>query len=431
MNRTRYPAVPVLALILLLVVGSAGLGPPRRAYGYRLSTGAPLISDDRFLFHPSADATALRRKLATIAPKLASKQPSVGDDRLDLAGLLVRAASDRDYDINPFVLLSLLVASGRLNAEVESAGDLDYALNHLDPAYRGVQSQLTRVARDLARAFWARKLEPSSNQTIRFENGREILVENEVNAGTYAVQAAIAKMDIPYERWAAQVSGERPLFRQVYSQLGGDAPNETSQTYGPTATTIPFLRKPFDGSYGVNSWFDHEYPNYNQNGTIVVYTGERRTKAGTSECTLGYNCYDGHSGIDFGTGRNPIVAAAGGNATTYRNYDDGNGCGLVNAVIIDHGGGYKTKYWHLGRVDISDGWVQEGTQVGLSGSTGCATGPHLHFSVTLNDVAVDPYGWSGGYSDPWSAQSTWLWKNGSQPIHGDYALYLPFVMRSR
>jgi murein DD-endopeptidase MepM/ murein hydrolase activator NlpD len=62
-----------------------------------------------------------------------------------------------------------------------------------------------------------------------------------------------------------------------------------------------------------------------------------------------------------------------------------------NTVMIDHGLGLTSVYAHLSRVDVAPGeQVKAGTQIGLMGKTGRATGPNLHWGVHLNGVAVDP-----------------------------------------
>lgn len=62
-----------------------------------------------------------------------------------------------------------------------------------------------------------------------------------------------------------------------------------------------------------------------------------------------------------------------------------------NSVVIDHGQGLYTCYYHLSRIDVKVGDnIARDEQLGLSGSTGRVTGPHLHFAVMLQGLQVDP-----------------------------------------
>lgn len=101
-----------------------------------------------------------------------------------------------------------------------------------------------------------------------------------------------------------------------------------------------------------------------------------------------------HRGIDIGVGMGVPIAAAAAGTVFYSGVMDGYG----NVILIDHGNGIVTLYAHQSRLIASNGqYVGRGATIGLVGSTGHSTGPHLHFEVRLgsNGTAVDPMGYLG------------------------------------
>jgi murein DD-endopeptidase MepM/ murein hydrolase activator NlpD len=65
--------------------------------------------------------------------------------------------------------------------------------------------------------------------------------------------------------------------------------------------------------------------------------------------------------------------------------------GYGNTIIIDHGGGMTTLYAHQSSFNVSyDDQVGAGDVIGFAGSSGLATGPHLHFEVRIFGAPVDP-----------------------------------------
>jgi peptidoglycan hydrolase-like protein with peptidoglycan-binding domain len=95
-----------------------------------------------------------------------------------------------------------------------------------------------------------------------------------------------------------------------------------------------------------------------------------------------------HSGVDFPAPSGTPVYAARGGQIVYAGWRAG-GWGFL--VTIAHGGGERTMYAHLSRIDVRVGvWVAPGVRVGAVGATGDATGPHLHFEVRVRGAAVDP-----------------------------------------
>ncbi|RXJ60051.1 M23 family metallopeptidase [Candidatus Marinarcus aquaticus] len=112
---------------------------------------------------------------------------------------------------------------------------------------------------------------------------------------------------------------------------------------------------------------------------ITSAFGTKRTYNGSLK---GY-----HSGTDFkaqvGT---PIYASASG---IVRIAQDRFYAG--NSVVIDHGYGVYSGYYHLSKIGVKvNQKVTKGEQIGLSGNTGRVTGPHLHFSIRVHGVQVDP-----------------------------------------
>jgi len=121
------------------------------------------------------------------------------------------------------------------------------------------------------------------------------------------------------------------------------------------------------------------YPLIGNAGTITSYFGLRDAP------TDGASTY--HEGIDLAAATGtPIAAMMGGLVTLAGEYG-----GYGNAVIVDHGNGYKTLYGHMSAINVAAGQnINAGTNIGAVGNTGVSTGSHLHLSMYKDGAAIDP-----------------------------------------
>lgn len=114
-------------------------------------------------------------------------------------------------------------------------------------------------------------------------------------------------------------------------------------------------------------------------GKITSGFGYRRSPFGSSR--------EFHSGLDIGASRGTQVYATATGVVRMANYNGGYG----NVIFVDHGYGFSSVYAHLSKINVKVGQqVTKGQLIGLVGSTGASTGPHLHYEVRVNGVAVNP-----------------------------------------
>jgi hypothetical protein len=202
-----------------------------------------------------------------------------------------------------------------------------------------------------------------------------------------------------------------------------------------TAAPVRFLHRPYYGGQTILqrtvSFFDHDKPWYADDGRFVRFDGATWYGYGNTsvaDCIGNVSCYDGHNGYDLNLWYEPVLSAAAGKvvrANWYNPLNHNDGFGLW--VAIDHGNGYLTAYGHLSKVTVSVGsYVATQQQIGISGMTGEATGPHLHLSVYYlpNWQPTDPFGWTGNYADPNVVPDFYLWvANPRAPDSGSNSTY--------
>lgn len=201
----------------------------------------------------------------------------------------------------------------------------------------------------------------------------------EKNAKIAAMGAVVSKMVSSYDQYAAVMHALGKKKIDSYYTSGGKLPEDSGLNTGINVNRSSASQKTSSAGF-VN-------PTTASNSVVTSgYGGRNAVKT-----SKGYSSTN-HDGIDIGgTGGNLNGQAAdsiGGGKVTEVGYDE-NGYG--NYVVVDHGDGYTSLYGHLQKATVKQGdTVSAGQQVGVIGSTGSSSAPHLHLRVHKNGQSIDP-----------------------------------------
>lgn len=124
-------------------------------------------------------------------------------------------------------------------------------------------------------------------------------------------------------------------------------------------------------------------------GTFVQpVQGPITTQFGMTRYTNNNPTPSRHAGIDIAAGRGTPIAAANSGKVLFADFIQLTG----NTVVIEHGMGLKSWYYHMDGLNVKAGdQIEKGDQVGVVGSTGFSTGPHLHFAMSVNNIFINPW----------------------------------------
>lgn len=363
---------------------------------------APYFDDRRLTYEPDFYAPQIQAFLDSQAGTLNQLSVPVGDGRYSFAQALVGQTAY--YSVNPKVILALLEQrSGLLSNARPSSDQLGWALGYQgeNGNRRGLAAQIRWAVKQILYA----KRDYPQYAPLTYADSSSAPAPPGLSLSEYSIARVLAPTTSP-DRLPALLAG----FLQTYTRLFGDPRIAPSDWPGPAA---PFLAWPLEHPAAVTSFFDHGGPflTRNQAAGVTTYWGRTETDIAFA--------YNGHDGWDYAAAPPDLaLAAADGTVVFAGNADDG--C-ATRAVILDHGNGYRTLYWHLARVDATLGQqVARGQPLGVVGESGCAAGPHLHFGVQYLGRNTDPYGWCATTSDPWQQNpagdpSTWLWADRPSP----------------
>lgn len=205
--------------------------------------------------------------------------------------------------------------------------------------------------------------------TTVYENGLRKLVQGVIDL--FHLPFDLPHIDpIALARGAMMGDGQRPiLWNEVPGQREAYIPiNSSARSRGlweQTGREIGAIPMAYGGIWPVN-------------GTITSGYGYRNGPFYGAEL---------HDGLDIGAALGTAVTAALPGVVDFAGWNGGYG----NYVRINHGDGLKTFYGHLSSILAAVGdMVEAGTLIGLVGSTGASTGPHLHFGASMNGASMDP-----------------------------------------
>ena len=176
-----------------------------------------------------------------------------------------------------------------------------------------------------------------------------------------ANEAAEQALNAQLDQIAAQIAAEEEAAREEANQSGQDYT-------GPGSTATGSYLWPTPGCTYITSRYG--------NRTHPIFGTERF-----------------HSGIDIGAAAGSSVLAADSGTVTVATYSSSYG----NYVMIYHSSGTYTLYAHMSSLNVTAGQnVTKGDTIGYVGSTGWATGPHLHFEIRSGGGTVDPTAYFSG-----------------------------------
>lgn len=364
--------------LLLSILASTSGALPSRASAPALNLSETLVDDSVFLTaEPGFYAAEIQIILELHQHPLANYQEIIDGEPYSAAELLWNASQTEIYGLNPKILLTFVWSDPTLF----QSGDLRQAIQ------------------TFAFQLWSDYYAFENGQvTLSLDGGDEVPCANRASC---AILQALSMNEESHAQLTSKASEWVELYHQLF------AANPTESLILAPAALAPFLRLPFNhpanGFFTINSFFDHDYPG--DNGDYTLRFDGKNLSGNFRGCLLSYSCYSGHNAIDYNLPLGTSVYAAASGTVVLRDNTEG-------GLIIDHGNGYRTIYWHMNEIYVSVGeYVTSGERIGKSGNKGEGTGAHLHFGVRRVDGSknLDPFGWWSSDKDPWGS-SHWFWR---------------------
>jgi murein DD-endopeptidase MepM/ murein hydrolase activator NlpD len=211
------------------------------------------------------------------------------------------------------------------------------------------------------------------NQRLRAENDKQRQELQNLNNRVEAVEDTSRKL-------AAEVPATQDQAQAMHGQGGPARPVDSAAAMAALESKTAKLERDM-------RMYESFLRLHGMTPSIWPVTGKLESGVGGRRNPFGGRGYEYHEGQDIdATYGTPVKVTATGKVMIA-----GRQRGYGNVVYVDHGNGLSTRYGHLSEIDVSVGQtVTRGQIIGLVGSTGRSTGPHLHYEVRINNQPVDP-----------------------------------------
>jgi murein DD-endopeptidase MepM/ murein hydrolase activator NlpD len=211
------------------------------------------------------------------------------------------------------------------------------------------------------------------NQRLRAENDKQRQELQNLNNRVEAVEDTSRKL-------AAEVPEAQNVSEAPHGQGGPARPVDSAAALAALESKTARLEREM-------RMYESFLRSHGMTPSIWPVTGKLESGVGGRRNPFGGRGFEYHEGQDIDAAMGtPVKVAAPGKVTIA-----GRQRGYGNVVYVDHGNGLSTRYGHLSEIDVSVGQaVTRGQVIGLVGSTGRSTGPHLHYEVRINNQPVDP-----------------------------------------
>jgi murein DD-endopeptidase MepM/ murein hydrolase activator NlpD len=210
------------------------------------------------------------------------------------------------------------------------------------------------------------------NQRLRAENDKQRQELQNLNNRVDAVEDTSRKL--------AEVSGVQEESKAVHGQGGPARPVDSAAALVALELKTAKIEREL-------RMYEGFLRQHGMTPSIWPVMGRLESGVGGRRNPFGGRGYEYHEGQDIDAAYGTPVQAAATGRVIIAGWQRGYG----NVVYVDHGSGLSTRYGHLSEIDVSVGQaVTRGQTIGLVGSTGRSTGPHLHYEVRINNQPVDP-----------------------------------------